>query len=190
MCNKETYLIVKKILVALDRSAGSKQVFARALSLARANQAHLTLLHVLSIEEENNPVMSPYFVHYKERYSHADPQMFPRANKIYDPKRRDFKEKGLELLRFYAKKAIIAGLQTEFTQITGLPGPTICDFARFCCADVIIIGKRGYSSWQDMFLGNVSHYVIQHAPCSIFLVQTPVSENSVAPNSLQTAAFT
>ncbi|MEM7594968.1 MAG: universal stress protein, partial [Cyanobacteria bacterium P01_A01_bin.83] len=38
-----------KILVAIDHSAGSKQVFDQALSIAQADDANLILLHVLSI---------------------------------------------------------------------------------------------------------------------------------------------
>ena len=49
----------KKILVALDSSSMSKPVFAKALSLAKQNQADLMLLHVLSGEEEDSPLPLP-----------------------------------------------------------------------------------------------------------------------------------
>ena len=96
----------------------------------------------------------------------------------------------MELLRSFSKKAmsstssaIAAGLQTEFSQITGQPSSTICEFARSCQADAIVIGRRGRSGLQEMFLGSVSNYVVHHAPCSIMLVQTPILEESTSPKT-------
>lgn len=161
-----------QILVAIDHSAVSQQVFAKALSLAKANRANLIILHVLSIDEESSPLMSDYFVNHQDRCIHVNPQIMLQANKTYTREWLDFKHKGLELLRFYAQKAIAAGVSTEFTQITGHPNATICNFAQSCHADVLVIGKRGHSSLKNFFLGSVSNYVIHHAPCSILLVQT------------------
>jgi nucleotide-binding universal stress UspA family protein len=168
-----------KILVAIDRSQSSKQVFEKALSVAKADGANLILLHVLSIEEGGSPPMSRYLVQHKNSCIHVDPKIMRLANEADDREWSEFKQKGLELLRFYSKKAIAAGIQTEFTQITGQPSSTICEFARSCHADVIVIGRRGYSGLQEMFLGSVSNYVVHHAPCSILLVQTPLMESEV-----------
>lgn len=167
-----------KILVAIDHSAGSKQVFTQALSLAKANQGNLILLHVLSMEEEGSPAMSPYLVQHKDRCIHVDPQIMHRANEVYDREWSDFKQEGIKLLRSFTEEAIAAGVSTEFSQITGHPSSTICEFAQACHADVIAIGRRGHSSFQEMLLGSVSNYVVHHAPCSILLVQTPVLEKS------------
>ncbi len=49
-----------KILVAIDRSPANKKVFREALSLAKANQARLILLHYLTGEEEGSPILSLY----------------------------------------------------------------------------------------------------------------------------------
>ena len=49
-----------KILVAIDRSPANQEVFNEALSLAKATKANLILLHVLSGEEEDSPIMSLY----------------------------------------------------------------------------------------------------------------------------------
>ena len=45
----------KKVLVAIDSSASSQQVFDAAVSLVKANNANLMLLHVLSEEEVGSP---------------------------------------------------------------------------------------------------------------------------------------
>lgn len=167
-----------RILVAIDRSAASKQVYDRASSLAKATGANLILLHVLSAEEAGSPLMSPYFARSKNRCLHLDPQIMRRANELYEKEWELFKQKGLELLRFYTKRAIAAGIRTEFSQITGDPSSTICEFAQSCQADVILIGKRGHSNFKEIFLGSVSNYVLHNAPCSVLLVQTPILQKS------------
>ena len=171
-------MMFNKILVAIDHSPASQKVFDTALSIAKANQTTLMLLHVLSTEEETSPAMSPYFVQPKDRCIHVNPQIIRRANELYEQEWEVFKQKGLELLRFYAQQASKAGILAEFSQITGHPSSTICDFALSCQADLIILGRRGHSGLKELFLGSVSNYVIHHAPCSTLLVQTPVLEES------------
>lgn len=176
-----------KILVAIDHSSGSKQVFDQALSLAKAEVGNLILLHVLSIEEVGSPEMSRYLVQHKKRCIHVDPRIMRQANQVDHREWLEFKQKGIELLRSYTQKAIAAGVQTEFSQITGHPSSTICEFAQSCHADLIVIGRRGHSSLQELFLGSVSNYVVHHAPCSILLVQTPMLEESTTSNNLETS---
>ncbi len=163
----------RKILVAIDRSSANKQVFHEALSLAQINQARLILLHVLSGEEEGSPIMSLYpSVSNHHHYLHLNPQIRRIANEQYHRQWDAFKAEGLNILRFFAKEATAAGVDTEFSQITGHPSSTICEFAQSCHADAIVIGRRGYSGLKEMFLGSVSNYVVHHAPCSVLLVQT------------------
>jgi nucleotide-binding universal stress UspA family protein len=181
--------MISKILVAIDHSTVSKQVFDEALSLARINQGNLILLHVLSVEESTSPFLSSYLVQHKDRCIHVDPRIMLQANEVFDREWSDFKQQGIRLLRSYAKKAIAAGVDTEFTQITGRPSSTICDFAQSCHADVIVIGRRGHSGLQEMLLGSVSNYVVHHAPCSILLVQTPILQESTSPTSTETTVY-
>lgn len=181
--------MLSKILVAIDHSAASKQVFDQALSLARINQAKLILLHVLSVEESTSPFLSSYLVQHKDRCIHVDPRIMLQTNEVYDREWSDFKQQGIKLLRSYATKAIATGVNTEFTQITGSPSSTICEFAQSCHADVIVIGRRGHSGLQEILLGSVSNYVVHHAPCSILLVQTPILEQSISPASTETTVY-
>ncbi|MEM7761242.1 MAG: universal stress protein [Cyanobacteria bacterium P01_A01_bin.40] len=163
-----------KILVAIDHSAASEQVLNKAISIAQADQADLMLLHVLSVEAVDSPMMSSYLLKSRNRCIHVDSQILHDANEIFEREWSDFMQRGIQLLRSYAQKAIAANIKTEYSQITGRPGATICEFAHACNADVIVIGRRGYSGLQELLLGSVSNHVVHHAPCSIFLVQTPI----------------
>ncbi|MGF1589319.1 MAG: universal stress protein [Pleurocapsa sp.] len=180
--------MLTRILVAIDRSAVSRQVFDQALSLAKAASAELILLHVLSPEESGSPMMSAYFVHPKDRCLHVAPQIMHRANEVSAREWEDFKQKGLELLRFYTKKAIASGVKTEFSQITGHPSSTICEFAQSCYAELVVVGRRGHSGLTEMLLGSVSNYVIHHAPCSVLLVQNLSQEQLASIESYSSAA--
>ncbi|MEM8832068.1 MAG: universal stress protein [Cyanobacteria bacterium P01_G01_bin.19] len=177
-----------KILVAIDRSETSRQVFMKALSVAKADGATLILLHVLSKEESTSPFMSDY-MSAKKRCIHVPPETMRHAKEVYRKEWVEFEQQGIEILRSYAKKAISAGVKTEFTQITGHPSSTICEFARSCDADLITIGRRGRSGLQEMLLGSVSNYVVHHAPCSILLVQTPVVQESASANEIGNAVY-
>ena len=168
------------ILAAIDHSIGSKQTFNEALSVAKADGANLTLLHVLSVEESASPFMSSYLVQHKKRCIHVDPRIMRQANEVDRREWLEFEQEGIKLLRSYTKKAIAAGVQAEFAQITGHPSSTICEFARSSDADVIVIGRRGHSGLKEMFLGSVSNYVVHHAPCSVLLVQNPIKEESTS----------
>ena len=176
MSNKKMF---NKILVAIDRSPANKKVFDEALSLAQATKANLILLHVLSGEEEGSPVMSLYPT-VGDHYLHLDPKIGHLASDIYHRQWKAFETEGLNMLDSFAKKAFAAGVKTEFSQITGSPSSTICDFAQSCHADAIIIGKRGYSGLEELFLGSVSNYVVHHAPCSVLLVLTPRQQEQQA----------
>ncbi len=161
-----------KILVALDRSTTNQNVFNKALSLAKATNAQLTLLHILSGEEEDSPILSVYPTA-GDDYLHLDPKISQTANELYHRQWKAFEQSGLELLRSFSNQATAGGVATDFSQITGHPSSTICDFAKSCHADVIIMGRRGYSGLKEMLLGSVSNAVVHHAPCSVLLVPTP-----------------
>lgn len=181
--------MLQKVLVALDRQPGSKQVFDKALSLAKADGASLILLHVVSVEESGSPSMSPYLVQHKDRCIHVEPRIMRQANEEFDREWTEFKQQSLELLRAFSKKASAAGVSTEVSQITGHPSSTICEFAQSCHADVIVIGRRGLSGLKEMFLGSVSNYVMHHAPCSVLLVQTPILAESAASEIKSNAVY-
>jgi len=157
-----------KLLVAMDTSAIGKYVFDEALSLAKAINASMLLLHVLSAEEVGSPSMPilPTLEYY--------PTVTEKNLELYREQKQAFERQGLELLRSRANKAITTGVSTEFTQLAGSPGRTICDLACDWGADLIVMGRRGRSGLSELILGSVSNYVLHHARCSVLTVQHPV----------------
>lgn len=158
----------KSILVSIDLSEMGEKVFNRALELAKLTQAKLSILHVLSPEEESSPLPIPTTLH----------EMYPTVGneltlELWRKQWEDFEKQGLEILKSYSEKAIQEGITAEFYQQFGSPGKTICKLAETMATDVIVVGHRGRKGFSEMLLGSVSNYVLHHGKCSVLIVQTP-----------------
>lgn len=162
----------KRILVAIDNSKNNQSVFESAVSLAKATtDAKIMLLHILIENEAGYPVL-PTYAYY--------PMIDDQDLAVYREKLAEYKKLSLDLLQSFTQKAKEAGVATEYTQLTGNPGRTICEFADSWQADLVIVGSRGLKGLKEMFLGSVSNYVTHHTPCSILIVRSQITETSDA----------
>jgi nucleotide-binding universal stress UspA family protein len=154
-----------KILAAVDNSPISKQVFDEAVSLAKITNANLRIIHVLSPFDESYLISAG-------GYSNVYHPTFTDNNiDYYIGAWEGLKEAGLKYLQTLSHEANELGVSTEIIQNLGDPGRIICDVASNCNTDLIIIGRRGLSGFNEFFLGSVSNYVLHHAPCSVLTVQ-------------------
>ncbi|NET34217.1 MAG: universal stress protein [Cyanothece sp. SIO1E1] len=154
----------QKILVAMDNSDTNRDIFDRALTLAKSTDARLMLLHVLSSDDEGSPGM-PLYPHLSF-YPSVDDAVWENYRVQWEA----IEKQGIERLQAYTKEAMTLGVKTEFTQTPGSPGRVICNLARTWEADLIITGSRGRTGLSEMFLGSVSNYVTHHAPCSVLII--------------------
>ena len=152
--------MIQKILVALDVSKASEAIFQKALQLAKATGAELTLLHVMYAEEEGAP-----------------PNLLNAPSSLIDDflafqyKWQVFEQTCLQTLQKYAEKVNDTGVNSEIVQKYGEPGRTICDVARDRKSDLIVIGRHGRTGISELILGSVSNYVVHHARCNILVIQ-------------------
>jgi nucleotide-binding universal stress UspA family protein len=154
----------KKILVAMDQSDICKHVFDQAIAFAKTYNATLLLIHVLSPVEEGYPgAVFPI----NSTYLTLSTEAWQRRIEEW----KVLEEHGLTFLRSQADAATATGVLTEFTQAFGNPGYAICTVAKTWNANLIVIGRRGHSGLNEVFLGSVSNYVLHHAPCSVLIVQ-------------------
>lgn len=150
--------MIKNILVALDYADTCQSVFNRAIELAQPLDANLNLLNVLKPEADASLTNSPY--------SDGD-------WKVYADRYRDLETASLTLFKNLTDKAKETEIQAKFTQMTGSPGPVICQLACDWDADLIIVGSHGRKGLSEMLLGSVSNYVVHHATCSVMVVHEP-----------------
>jgi nucleotide-binding universal stress UspA family protein len=66
----------------------------------------------------------------------------------------------------------LSGVKVRTRQEGGDPAETICDVAEKEGIDVIVVGNRGTRGRRRWFLGSVPNAVVQHSPCSVFIVDT------------------
>lgn len=89
------------------------------------------------------------------------------AREVFDPRRMPDPSAYLERMtnRFSDVKVLTR-------EESGDPAETICDVATEQGAEVIVVGNRGTHGRKRWFLGSVPNAVVQHAPCSVFIVDT------------------
>ncbi|RMH04759.1 MAG: universal stress protein [Nitrospirae bacterium] len=56
----------------------------------------------------------------------------------------------------------------------GHPSEVILETAQAGHADLVVLGARGLGPVQELLLGSVSHRVLLHAPCSTWVIRTPL----------------
>lgn len=156
---------IEKILVALDHSDSSNLIFEEALALAKALNAQMMLVHVVSAEESISPRMMPTGS-ILGGYSEI-------ASVSFEQFRQDWQayiDRGSQMLQARIEQASEAGVAAECQQISGGTGIQICESAKTWNADLIVIGRRGYSGLKEFIMGSVSNYVLHHAPCSVMII--------------------
>lgn len=134
------------ILVAIDGSDGSRRAAYYARDLAAQTSARLTLLIAI---EPPTAVTIPPFDAVSFTSSHPSPEHIAAAQTIMDE--------------------VAASLPDVHTRaVIGHPVPTIC--AEGEGADLIVLGARGVSAAERMFLGSVSERVVREAGRPVLVV--------------------
>lgn len=139
---------MKHIVVAIDGSAGSARALEEAIKLGRslAEAPKVTALHIDQTVPMNEPPLG------------------------IDPEER-IEAEGAALLKSAEAALVASGLAYDTAVRKGDPAREICEFARRESGDLVIVGTRGQSLAAELFLGSVSHKVIQHAPCPVMTVR-------------------
>jgi len=145
----------QRILVPLDGSAPSERGFAEALSLARAFDASLVLLHVI------------------ESY----PMMIEMASATtWEQVGSGLRDEGQRVLDQAHEAAQSAGVASE-THLEEVSAARVCDViveqARAHRCDLIVMGTHGRRGVERAVVGSDAERVIRQAPCAVLLVRAP-----------------
>ncbi|MBD2250630.1 universal stress protein [Nostoc parmelioides] len=163
----------QKILVAVENSEIGQYIFEQGVNLAKASNAEIMLLHVISPVED--PYITPIFLQPDTTY----PGWQTESMDNYIQHWEKLKQEKLEWLRSLTDAAINIGVKAGFTQKMGDPGRTICEIARSWSADLIMVGRRGRAGLSEFLLGSVSNYVLHHAHCSVLVIQGQTLSSTV-----------
>jgi nucleotide-binding universal stress UspA family protein len=155
----------QKILVGLDNSYLSQQVFAQALELAKIYRSRLLLIHCISNELIAQPSLpiSPEIGVYPEM-----------INTAYENQQSGLEYQLQEaelMLKQYSQLAQSQNITAEFECKLGDPGECTCQIAEQWGANLIVIGRRGRKGLAEALLGSVSNHVLHNARCSVLVIQ-------------------
>jgi nucleotide-binding universal stress UspA family protein len=144
---------IRRILHPSDFSKASGAAFTKAVELAKTNQAHLVLLHVLA---PPLPLMA------------GEGYVSPQVYEDLDKSARAYASKELASLVAKAKKA---GVRANAVLRDGVAHEQILRGARSPRADMIVIGTHGRTGLAKLFLGSVAGRVVSTAKCPVMTVR-------------------
>jgi nucleotide-binding universal stress UspA family protein len=136
----------KNILVALDGSKGASKALDQAIYLARESQATIIGVFVIPLFSVN--VAKP-------------------ASKMG----KSFAESGKKVMADAKTRCAKNGVLFYEKILCGNEGFKLVSFAKNKKADLIVIGSRGRSNIKELFLGSVSHYVVQKSQIPVLIVK-------------------
>jgi nucleotide-binding universal stress UspA family protein len=142
---------VRRILHATDFSRASTPALKGAISMAKANRARLTVVHVMappSLALPGEGYVSPALYESLESSARASAQK--RLNAV-------------------VARARAAGVRTSALLLEGVPHELIARAARK--ADLLVIGTHGRSGLAKLFLGSVASRLVTLAPCPVLTVR-------------------
>ncbi|MGD1953190.1 MAG: universal stress protein [Leptolyngbyaceae cyanobacterium] len=152
-----------KILAPIQDTVTDQVVFEKALALAKQNDSRLMLLHVISSDMRNTPMLpNPTLYRY--------PVITDELMQDYRQRWEDIENQGLNMLKALAEQAEAAGVKVEFSQNIGNTGDVICHIAANWDADLVVIRQPDRSKLDELFLGSISNYVLHHAACPVLTV--------------------
>ena len=143
----------KKILIAVDDSRHSKNAVRYAAEAYRTlKDMNFTLMHI-------QPTISQYLIDEAKKNT----KVYAELEKV----NRKNTETANRLLEEYKEQMMALGIAESDIQLNTQPralgvAKDILEFSRAGHFDAIIMGRRGLSGLQDVFLGSVSANVVNH----------------------------
>ena len=141
---------MNRILVAVDFSDVTDELISKAVSLCKALQGHMRVLHV-----DNS---APYV------FTPQDPERpVSDLSETVDPSAN-------EVLENIRNRLVKEGIAAEFRQLEGPAANNILLEAREFGADLIVIGAHQHGHFYQCLFGSNADSIIRHAPCPVLVV--------------------
>jgi len=147
-------LMVKKILMAIDRSGYKERITTFTMSLAKALGAEVTAVHV--IDRSSLEPAADAYGNYMGVQIGLEEALRNQAEELLSE---------VELL---GKKE---GVKVDKEVIVASPSAGIIDYAKMNNIDLITIGTKGMTGLKQFLLGSVANNVITHAHCPVLAVR-------------------
>jgi nucleotide-binding universal stress UspA family protein len=149
---------IARILVGEDGSSGAAAAAAIVRHWPMLHTAQIRVLSVADIDPQSNPWLQATALRDE---NHAGKTQL-----------HEYHEK---LAQETAAGLRSAGLKVEAEVQDGSPAHRLAEAAANWDADLIVVGHRGRSALQRLFVGSVARAILYHAPCSVLIVPEPKS---------------
>lgn len=144
-----------KILVPVDGSTQSSDALKTAIEMAKIMETNIYVLHVIDLTST--------YIFFETMTALNAQQIQVMVDKL--------EEDGKKILQDAIDLAKSSGIEVVSLLQTGNPAKIICDTAKNNDCNLIVMGSRGLSDLKGLFLGSVSHQVLQRSYCPVLLVK-------------------
>jgi nucleotide-binding universal stress UspA family protein len=146
--------MVKKILMAIDRSGYKERITTFTVSLAKALGAEVTAIHV--IDRSSFEPAADAYGNYMGVQIGLEEALRKQAEELLSEAEQFGKKEGVKV----DKEVIVAS-----------PSAAIIDYAKMNNIDLITVGTKGMTGLKQFLLGSVANNVITHAHCPVLAVR-------------------
>ena len=140
---KEASAMFERILLAANGSPSSRKAADVAADIGQKYGSEVVVLHV---REQKITMLGAYVVE----------QPYEDANFVD------------EIVRALKNAGVSARSEVQTAPLGGVPH-VILEMAKELDAGFIVMGSRGLSEWEGLFLGSVTHRVLHLAECPVFV---------------------
>lgn len=132
--------------MAVDGSESAKKAFEKSIYLAQKCNSNLDLVHVIQCELGGDSATTFEII-------------------------EDLKNKAKKMLEEYEIQATKKCISIQIMVTQGDPAQVIIELAKAKSYDLIIMGTRGRTAFQELLIGSVSQKVMHHASCPVMVVR-------------------
>ena len=161
MQNRNRDILVRRIVVSVDRSPGSEKALDYAIRLAKAYGAEMQIIHAIRHIELTKTIMSRS---YSSKASFSTDELY-----------EDLKREASRWIVEYERKPKSAGVASVTTKILVQVGKSevqmITEHAEEVKEDMIVMGSRGLGAFKRLVLGSIANGVVMHALCPMLVVR-------------------
>ena len=149
---------LNKILIGCDFSPDSSLGFQYGLSLAQEFQSELHLVHVIQPSVYHG-LLKPGIAFGEERQQDLRDQLYDKLVNMVPEEARNW-------------------CRPSTTLVAGLPYEELTNYAVVHNVDLIILGVRGHSLVEMLFVGSTTDRVVRQAPCPVLTVRPMYQDKS------------
>lgn len=139
---------IRKILLPFDNSVHSISAANYALNLAKLWQAHVTIVTCYEWNASLLEVPSPLITDLETTSKRKAEDILKSAGEIF----------------------VDRGVEYQLKTLFGSPGRVLANLAKDKEYDLIIMGSHGHSEIAGLFLGSVTHKVLDTIYCPVLIV--------------------